>query len=219
MVIEIRDLCIQQGDFRIRNLDLQLESGNYGMLMGKSGCGKTTLMEAICGLRAVSSGSIVLDGVDVTGLRPGERNIGYVPQDGALFPTMSVYEQIAFGLRIRKGRRSDIESRVDEVANMLGIAKLLNRMPRGLSGGETQRVAIGRAIAVRPAILCLDEPLSALDEDTRDEMINLLGRLRRETPITTLHITHQRSEAQALADQLFVLDNGVLESSSANAAR
>ena len=219
MVIEIRDLCIQQGDFQIRNLNLELESGSYGVLMGKSGCGKTTVMESICGLRAISSGSIVLDGVDVTKLRPGERNIGYVPQDGALFPTMSVFEQIAFGLRIRYADKTSIESRVNEVANMLGIVKLLNRMPHGLSGGETQRVAIGRALAVRPAILCLDEPLSALDEDTRDEMIALLGRLRRETRITTLHITHQRSEARALADRLFVLDNGVLTSSMADTVR
>ena len=212
-MIEVKDLCITQGAFRMHELNLQLVTGAYGVLMGKSGCGKTTLMEAICGLRRIRSGRISLGGRDVTRLRPGERNIGYVPQDGALFPTMNVFDQIAFGLRVRGAGRLEIDSRVGETASSLGITHLLERMPVGLSGGETQRVAIGRALAVRPAILCLDEPLSALDEDTRQEMIDLLRQLRSESPITTLHITHQRSEAQSLADELFVLDNGELQQS------
>ena len=210
-MIEVRDLCISQGNFRMHELSLQLATGAYGVLMGKSGCGKTTLMEAICGLRQIQSGSITLGDIDVTRLRPGERNIGYVPQDGALFPTMTVFDQIAFGLRVRQVPLPQVKERVNEVAASLGITYLLDRMPIGLSGGETQRVAIGRALAVRPAILCLDEPLSALDEDTRQEMIELLGRLRDESPITTLHITHQRSEAQSLADELFVLEDGKLQ--------
>lgn len=209
-MIEVKDLCITQGDFRMHGLSLQLATGEYGVLMGRSGCGKTTLMEAVCGLRKIRSGSILLGSRDVTRLRPGERNIGYVPQDGALFPTMSVFEQIAFGLRVRHASQDVVENRVAETASKLGITHLLERMPTGLSGGETQRVAIGRALAVRPAILCLDEPLSALDEDTRQEMIDLLGQLRRESPITTLHITHQRSEAKSLADKLFVLEAGEL---------
>ncbi len=212
MVIEVRDLCIRQGDFEMRDICLRLDAGEYGVLMGKSGCGKTTIMESICGLRRIQSGSIALGGRDVTELRPGERNIGYVPQDGALFPTMSVYDQIAFGLSVRNVPATETQARVREVADLLGIGGLLDRMPKGLSGGETQRVAIGRALAVRPEILCLDEPLSALDEETRQEIIDLLIRLRRESPITTLHITHQSSEAKDLADQILVLRDGGLHS-------
>ena len=208
MVIEVRDLCIRQGDFEMRDICLRLDAGEYGVLMGKSGCGKTT----ICGLRRIQSGSIALGGRDVTDLHPGERNIGYVPQDGALFPTMSVYDQIAFGLSVRNVPATETQARVREVADLLGIGGLLDRMPKGLSGGETQRVAIGRALAVRPEILCLDEPLSALDEETRQEIIDLLIRLRRESPITTLHITHQSSEAKDLADQILVLRDGGLHS-------
>lgn len=208
MVIDVRDLCIDQGAFQLRNVGFQLAVGEYGVLMGKSGCGKTTIMEAICGLRRVASGSIGLAGRDVTKLRPGDRNIGYVPQDGALFPTMSVFEQVAFGLRVRRVESSRVKKRVQHVSETLGIEHLLDRKPRSLSGGETQRVAIGRALAVEPAILCLDEPLSALDEDTREEIIGLLKRLRADSPVTTLHITHQRSEASDLADKLFTLENG-----------
>ena len=210
MVIDIRRLCIEQGDFQLQNLDLQLAEGQYGVLMGRSGSGKTTIMEAICGLRKAKSGSIQLARVDVTERPPGERNIGYVPQDGALFPTMSVREQIGFALTVRGIARSKVRHRVEELAALLSIEHLLDRRPHGLSGGETQRVAIGRALAHRPAILCLDEPLSALDDDARLEIIQLLRDLHREMPVTTLHITHHRREAEALADELLALRNGEL---------
>lgn len=209
-MITISGLAITQGGFHLRDINLQIDTGEYGVLMGKSGCGKTTVMEAICGLRPTQSGSIQLGDRDVTKLRPGERNIGYVPQDGALFPTMTVFEQVAFGLRVRKIANSEVDRRVKEIADTLGISNLLDRKPAGLSGGESQRVAMGRALILRPAILCLDEPLSSLDEDTRGEIIDLLLKLRRESPVTTLHITHQRSEARELADKLFVLSDGKL---------
>lgn len=210
MVIEISDLSISQGKFHLLDIGLQIGSGEYGVLMGKSGCGKTTIMEAICGLRTIKSGTIRLGERDVTRLRPGARNIGYVPQDGALFPTMTVFEQVAFALRIRQIENSEVERRVSDMSRTLGIAHLLDRKPAGLSGGESQRVAIGRALVLRPAILCLDEPLSALDEDARSEMIDLLIKLRNESPVTTLHITHQRSDARELADKLFLLSDGKL---------
>lgn len=210
-MIRIRDLSIQQGDFGLRELNMQLSAGQYAVLMGRSGCGKTTIMEAICGLRGVRSGMICFGGVDVTRRRPGERNIGYVPQDGALFPTMSVAEQIAFPLRVRGCPKPEVEDRVHELANLLAIDHLLYRRPQSLSGGETQRVAIGRALAPRPAILCLDEPLSALDDEARQEIIALLKDLHREVPVTTLHITHHRVEAEELADVLFVLKDGKLQ--------
>ena len=210
MVIDIKDLCIEQGSFELRDLDLRIETGRYVVLMGCSGCGKTTIMEVICGLRRHKSGRIRLADTDVTRLRPGERSIGYVPQDGALFPTMTVREQVGFALRIRRYPEQQILERVHELADLLGIKHLLARKPFGLSGGETQRVAIGRALAVRPSILCLDEPLSALDDEARKEMIDLLSALRCEMPVTTLHITHHQNEAKSLADDLFMLKNGRL---------
>ena len=208
MVIEIEGLSLQQGSFALQAVNLNIAQNRYGVLMGRSGCGKTSLMEVVCGLRPLRAGTIKLAGVDVTHRRPGERSIGYVPQDGALFPTMCVRDQVGFGMRVRRIGKRQIRSRVDELSELLGITHLLDRKPAGLSGGETQRVAIGRALAIRPSILCLDEPLSALDDETRGEMIGLLKELHREVPVTTLHITHHVTEARELADDLFTLVNG-----------
>ena len=210
-MIGIQDLCIQQGDFGLRDLNIRIPAGEYVVLMGRSGCGKTTIMEAICGLRPVRSGTIYFADVDVTRRRPGERNIGYVPQDGALFPTMSVADQVAFPLQVRRCGKSQVIDRVQELAELLAIEHLLDRRPHSLSGGETKRVAIGRALAARPAILCLDEPLSGLDDDARLEIIGLLKDLHREMPVTTLHITHHQMEAEELADSLYLLQDGQLQ--------
>lgn len=209
-MIEIEGLCIQQGEFALHNVNLCVKPNRYGVLMGRSGSGKTSLMEVICGLRPLKSGGIKLAGVDVTRRRPGERSIGYVPQDGALFPTMSVRDQVGFGMRVRLADPKRIRSRVDELSKLLGITHLLDRRPKGLSGGETQRVAIGRALSAGPSILCLDEPLSALDDVARNEMIGLLKDLHREMPVTTLHITHHLTEARELADDVFILEDGKL---------
>jgi ABC-type sugar transport system ATPase subunit len=165
-------------------------------------------------LRQVTAGRIWLGEREVTGLKPSERGIGFVPQDGALFETMSVREHLGFALLIRKQNRPAIEQRVAELAELLGIETLLDRMPEGLSGGERQRVALGRALAARPGILCLDEPLSALDEATRDEMYVLLESVREKTGVTTLHITHNRGEAIRLADVVLLLENGTIRSLS-----
>jgi ABC-type sugar transport system ATPase subunit len=146
----------------------------------------------------------------VTDWRPADRGIGFVPQDGALFSTMSVRDHLGFALRIRKRPRREIRERAEELAEMLGISPLLDRGPQGLSGGERQRVSLGRALAFRPDILCLDEPLSALDEETRDSLCELLRRVARQTGVTTVHITHSRTEALALADRLLVLEHGTV---------
>ena len=178
------------------------------MLMGKTGSGKTTILEAITGLKSVPAGRIVLCGTDVTRLKPAERNIGFVPQDGALFSTMSVRDQLGFALTIRRVGRRKIDSRVSEMAELLEIEHLLDRSVAGLSGGEKQRVALGRALAFRPAVLCLDEPLSALDDDTRGQIVELLNRVKKETGVTALHITHNRREASVLADVLLEVADG-----------
>lgn len=184
--------------------------------MGRTGSGKTTLLECICGLRSVQSGCIQLSGVNVTDMHPADRNIGYVPQDGALFTTMTVRENVAFALELRGWSRKQQEDRVAELAGFLGIAPLLNRKPKRLSGGEKQRVALGRALAFRPSILCLDEPLSALDDSTRESMYELLRDVRQRTSVTVLHVTHNESEARALADVLLKLDAGEVTSTSLN---
>jgi ABC-type sugar transport system ATPase subunit len=179
--------------------------------MGRTGAGKTTLLEAIIGLKAVSSGSICLCGRDVTRQNPALRGIGYVPQDSALFSHMTVAEHLAFALKIRRTSKNIIAARVAEVAQMLGIEHLLKRLPAGLSGGERQRVALGRAIAFRPTILCLDEPLSALDWQTGEQMCQLLATIKQVTGVTTIHVTHNEGEATRLADQLFRLVDGKIE--------
>ncbi len=209
-MIVVDSLSIQLGEFTLSDISFRIERGEYGVLMGKTGCGKTTILEAICGLRPLVRGRIGLMGRDVTRVKTAERGVGYVPQDGALFSTMSVRDNLAFALRIRKWTAAQIDARVAELAELLGIGPLLSRTPFGLSGGESQRVALGRALAYRPGVLCLDEPLSALDEETREEMYELIASIREHTGVTALHITHNTSEAERLADRVLVLDEGRL---------
>ncbi|MCA9270313.1 MAG: ABC transporter ATP-binding protein [Planctomycetales bacterium] len=207
-MIEIRRLSMHAGSFRLDDISFHVPAGKYAVLMGRTGSGKTTILEAVIGLRRPAAGEIVLAGRDVTHWRPAVRGVGYVPQDGALFRTMTVREQISLGLVIRKAPAAAVRQRVDEVAAQLGIAHLLERRPRGLSGGERQRVALGRALAFRPKILCLDEPLSALDDSTRSEMIAMLKKVQKESGVTALHVTHNQSEADLLADVRLHLKDG-----------
>ena len=207
-MIRVCDISTQAGDFRLDDISLALSAGEYGVLMGKTGAGKTTLLECICGLRPIVRGTIELASEDVTNRRPAERGIGYVPQDGALFPKMTVRDNLAFPLIVRKWNRSDIDARTNELAAKLGIASLLSRHPAGLSGGECQRVALGRALAFRPSVLLLDEPLSALDEETRISLYDVLNRVRQDSKVTTLHVTHNRTDALQLADKVFQLLDG-----------
>ena len=209
-MIRVQNLTVTAGSFRLENVSFEVPTGQYAILMGQTGSGKTTILESLCGLKSVVGGSIQLMGRDVTLLKPAERGIGFVPQEGALFPTMSVGQQLGFALTVRRWKPAAIQNRVEELAEMLGIQKLLDRRPAGLSGGERQRVALGRALAARPHVLCLDEPLSALDDATRDAMCSLLNRISKQTGVTTLHITHNRAEARTLGDVLLVLENGVL---------
>jgi len=210
-VIVVEDLTVHLGSFTLQNVSFSLDAGDYGILMGRTGVGKTTLLESLCGLKPISSGRILINGTDVTGLKPGARGIGFVPQEGALFRSMSVRDQIGFALQIRRRPRREVEDRVKELAGLLGIATLLDRGPVGLSGGERQRVALGRALAARPGVLCLDEPFSALDEDTRSEMYDLVKSVTRQHGLTTVHITHSRSEAEHLGDCILRMRDGGIE--------
>ncbi len=210
-MIETKDLTVAVGQFELRGISFVVPQGRYAVLMGKTGSGKTTLLESVCGLKRVISGSIMLDRRDVTALPPAQRNIGLVPQEGALFTSMTVKQHIEFALVIRHWSSDQRNKRCKELAHMLHLGDLLDRYPDQLSGGERQRVALGRALSFRPSILCLDEPLSALDDDTRDEMISLLKRVQRETGVTALHVTHNRHEADALADVRLHIENGILK--------
>ncbi len=200
------------GTFLIEGVSFKIPTGVYGVLMGKTGSGKTTLLEAICGLKRVVAGEILLDGRDVTHLKPAQRGIGFVPQEGALFYSMKVREHLEFALRIRKWNRKQIASRVEELENLLQLSGKLDRRPQQLSGGERQRVSLGRALSFRPGILCMDEPLSALDDDTRHSMIDLLKHVQRETGVTAMHVTHNRIEAEQLASERLFIEQGVLVS-------
>lgn len=209
-MIECKDLHITQGDFKLINLTFKVDKGDYIVLMGKTGCGKTTVLESICGLRKLKSGEIWLNGKEISGLVPALREIGYVPQDGALFETMTVAQNIGFALKIRKWDKAKIKERVEELADLLHITYLLERKTHGLSGGEKQRVALARALSFYPDVLCLDEPLSALDEDTKERMYDLLIELKENLDITIVHVSHSKMEAIKLANRVLLFKEGTI---------
>lgn len=205
-MIELQNITSKAGGRVILDdVTLCIPRGAYAVLMGPTGCGKTTLLEILCGLREPQSGLVRLDGRDVTDLEPRERGIGYLPQDLALFPGLQVRQQIAFALKLRG---EPFEARVKQLADELGIAPLLDRLPDRLSGGEKQRVALARALAASPKLLLLDEPLSALDETMRADAAAMLKRIQKEHALTILHVTHSESEAVQLADVRLRFDDG-----------
>ena len=209
-MIELQNVSWKVDEFSLAGVNCRVSEGDYAVLMGSTGCGKTTVIEIICGLRKPAGGKVIVAGEDVTRSLPGDRQIGYVPQDGALFPTMTVSEQIGFGLEVRREKKSRIREIVSRLAGELGIEHLLERKVHGLSGGERQRVALGRALAVEPRVLLLDEPISALDEDMRDDMMALLKRIQQEHAITVLHVTHSSREAEQLADCVLRMEDGLI---------
>jgi ABC-type sugar transport system ATPase subunit len=199
-MIRLEAIAWEAGSFCLHDVSLAVPEKCYAVLMGPTGCGKTTLLEIICGLHRPRQGRVWLGGSDVTETQPGARGIGYVPQDGALFPSMTVREQLGFAPALRRRPAAAIASRVAELAEQLGITHLLERRPARLSGGERQRVALGRALSAEPRVLLLDEPLSAIDEELRAELMLLLKKVQRAHDLTVLHITHSAHEASQLAD-------------------
>ena len=207
-MIVIENLSMEQGEFAIFKVNIELPDHAYATIMGPTGCGKTTLIEGICGLRPLTSGRIIIDDEDITDLDPADRKIAYVPQDGAMFPNMNVAEHLGFALRVRHVPATKISHRVGQLASELGISHLLNRMPQGLSGGERQRVSLGRALAHPPRLLLLDEPLAALDEDHREGLISVLADIHLRHDLTVMHITHNRQEAEQLATYCLEFKDG-----------
>jgi molybdate/tungstate transport system ATP-binding protein len=210
-MIEINDISIKQAAFSLNNISFVLNENTYYCMIGKTGSGKTTLLEILCGLRKFDSGSIFINGNNVSNHKPGERGIGYVPQDIIMFNHMTVYNNIGFSLKVRNINGQAKDERIREVAKLLSITHLLQRKPFGLSGGEKQRVAIGRAICFFPNILLLDEPFSSLDRDTKEELFDLIKLIRQETNVTVLHVTHNIEEVRSLADNVLELKNGKIE--------
>ncbi len=195
----------------VDRLDLTFASGELVVLVGPSGCGKSTTLRIVAGLEEPSEGHVLIDGRDVTALAPAQRDIAMVFQSYALYPHMSVFENLAFALRIRKLPEAEIKTRVEEVARSLAIESYLDRRPKALSGGQRQRVAIGRAVVRRPKVFLFDEPLSNLDAKLRGDMRREIARIHRESQTTSLYVTHDQIEAMTLADRIVVLKDGTLQ--------
>ena len=212
-MVKFENVEIRYGDFvAINDLNLEIKEGEFFTFLGPSGCGKTTSLRALVGFITPSKGKVIVAGKDVTNLPVENRNIGMVFQSYALFPTMTVYENIAFGMKVKKLPKAEIDRKIREVAKKIKITdEQLQKNVTELSGGQQQRVALARAIVLEPKILCLDEPLSNLDAKLRIDMRLELKRLQKELGITTLYVTHDQEEALTLSDRIAVFNNGYIE--------
>lgn len=212
----IRDLCKtyyknKQPVQAVKSLNLECKDGEFIALLGPSGCGKSTTLRMIAGLEDITSGEIVIGGTVVNQSHPSKRNVGLAFENYALYPPLTIYENIAFNLRAKKMPESDIKREVERIAELLHITELLNQKPSELSGGQKQRVNIARAIVRRPGVLLLDEPLSHLDGKMRQTMRTELKRLHTEIKCTSIIVTHDQSEAMALSDRIAIINDGVLQ--------
>jgi ABC-type sugar transport system ATPase subunit len=195
----------------LEHLDLTIPSGEMVVLVGPSGCGKSTTLRIVAGLEEPTTGRVLVDGRDVTFVPPAQRDIAMVFQSYALYPHMTVFENLAFALRIRKLPEAEIRRRVEEVARSLDIEKYLDRRPKALSGGQRQRVAIGRAVVRSPKVFLFDEPLSNLDAKLRGDMRREIARIHQDASTTAMYVTHDQVEAMTLADRIVVLKDGTIQ--------
>jgi sulfate transport system ATP-binding protein len=200
------------GDFEaLHDVSLEIPSGSLTALLGPSGSGKSTLLRVIAGLEVPDTGSVVIDDQDATGLPPQKRGIGFVFQHYAAFKHMTVFQNVAFGLSVRKRPKAEIDERVNELLGIVGLAGYAKRYPSQLSGGQRQRMALARALAVEPSVLLLDEPFGALDANVRAELRSWLRRLHDEVHVTTVLVTHDQEEAMEVADLIAVMNDGHIE--------
>ncbi len=209
--IAIRNLTKRFEDVvAVRNMNLDIQEGSFVALLGPSGCGKTTTLRCIAGFEEPDGGEIWFDDRDITFLPPEMRDVGMVFQNYALFPHMTVFENIAFGLEMRKVSKTEIRSKIEEVLSMVQMSGLEVRYPRQLSGGQQQRVALARALVIKPQVLLLDEPLANLDAKLREEMRFFIRSLQKSVGITTIYVTHDQSESMVIADKITVMFDGVV---------
>jgi sulfate transport system ATP-binding protein len=212
MAIEARKITKRFGDFvALENVSVEVPAGSLTALLGPSGGGKSTLLRIIAGLESPDEGQVCIEGREMTGVTPQERGVGFVFQHYAAFKHMTVRDNVAFGLKIRKRPKSVVNERVDELLGLVQLSQFAKRYPSELSGGQRQRMALARALAVEPSVLLLDEPFGALDANVREELRAWLRRLHEEMPVTTLFVTHDQEEAMELADQIVVISHGRVE--------
>jgi iron(III) transport system ATP-binding protein len=210
--VEFRNVALSYGKTRVlRDIDLVIEPGEFFALLGPSGSGKSTLLRVLAGFARPDSGQVLVDGKDISGVQPWDRDIGMVFQNYALWPHMTVWRNVAFGLEERRLPRAVIERKVEAALNIVGLGDFGNRRPNQLSGGQQQRVALARTIAIEPKVLLLDEPLSNLDAILRVRMRGELLALQRKLGITTIFVTHDQAEALSISDRVAVLDGGVIQ--------
>jgi sulfate transport system ATP-binding protein len=211
-VIEVNDVSKRYGDTdALTDVSVSVPDGSLTALLGPSGGGKTTLLRVIAGLETPDTGTVVMDDQDVTHVPVRRRGIGFVFQHYAAFKHMSVADNVAFGLTVRKRPKADVKAKVDELLQLVGLAHLATRRPDQLSGGQRQRMALARALAVEPKVLLLDEPFGALDARVREELRNWLRRLHDEVNVTTLFVTHDQTEAMEISEQIVVVNEGRVE--------
>lgn len=211
-MIELKNIKIRYGSFTaVHDLNVEIQDGEFFTFLGPSGCGKTTTLRAIAGFEPLAAGTITAFGRDLSGLLPEERGLGFVFQNYALFPSMNVYENIAFGLKAHKVPRKEIPERVQAIAEKTGITEHLNKKITELSGGQQQRIAIARALVLEPKVLLMDEPLSNLDAKLRVSTREEIRKLQRALGITTIYVTHDQEEAMAISDRIAVFNVGRIE--------
>ena len=212
-MIELKNIVVKFGDFEaLHNINVEVKEGEFFTFLGPSGCGKTTTLRTITGFIEPVSGTVNVEGKDITHVPIEKRNIGIVFQSYALFPTMTVYDNIAFGLKVKKLKKDEIDKKVREIAKKVDLTdEQLKKAVAQLSGGQQQRVAIARALVTGPAIICMDEPLSNLDAKLRVGLRNELKKMQRDFGITTIYVTHDQEEALTLSDRIAVFNNGYIE--------
>ena len=212
-MIKLNDIVVKFGDFTaLHDINVHVREGEFFTFLGPSGCGKTTTLRTITGFIEPASGTVVVKDRDITHVPIEDRNIGIVFQSYALFPTMTVYDNIAFGLKIKKVKKAEIDQRVREIARKVDLSdEQLQKAVSQLSGGQQQRVAIARALVTEPAIICMDEPLSNLDAKLRVQLRNELKKMQKDFGITTIYVTHDQEEALTLSDRIAVFNKGCIE--------
>jgi iron(III) transport system ATP-binding protein len=210
--IDFKNVIKKYGDHTvIPGLSLNVKEGEFFTLLGPSGCGKTTLLRMVAGFNSIEGGEIYFNDKVINNVSPGDRNIGMVFQNYAIFPHLTVKRNVAFGLENRKVPKSEIDERVDDILKIVKIHEYKDRLPENLSGGQQQRVALARAIVIRPDVLLMDEPLSNLDAKLRIEMRNAIKEIQKDIGITTIYVTHDQEEAMAVSDRIAVMKSGVIQ--------